>query len=252
MRNKNIADAFASFEPTEEQKERIYGKVASGQPSADKKARRGRIAFACAAAAYAVIAAVAAILLNGRGGPDNTALLESNGAQTSEPGVSGVSPAGSAAFSGFVFTAYRPARGTEYLNADFEEDAEQLVLTPYVEVLLGEYSPLMSSVPGLPFTVGLPDGSSACVIRVSVGGGALYEWDQATGIVTQKGNTAEIAMGGTIYWSPVISEGGADISSATITVEAVEDGVIVGRQQIVITCDEQGYYYAMAGEPETI
>jgi hypothetical protein len=256
MMNKNIADVFETFAPSEKQKERIYQSIVSGKTRGDKKATPKRVAFACAAAACIVLAAVAAILLGDHGKPDNAALVETRGVQTGQPSLSGGNPSATecdAVFTGFVFTAYRPTGGSEYLSVNFEEEAEQLTLNPDVKVLLAKYSPLMSSVPGLPFTIDIPGASDVDTIRVSVDGGALCEWDQATGVVTQRGASAEIAVGGTIYWSPFGEDADpGSLTDITMTVEAVSDGAVPGRQEVHIIQDETGCYYAVAGEPETM
>jgi hypothetical protein len=254
MKNKDINHAFETFTPSEEQKERMYQSTISGKTRGDWKATPKKIAFACAGAACVVIAVAAAILLSGPGKPDNTALVETGGAQTGQPLSSSVpSVTESNAFAGFVFTAYRPIGGAEYLSTNFEEEAEQLALTPDVKVLLAKYSPLMSSVPGLPFTIGISDGSGVDTIRVSVDGGGLCEWDQATGVVTQRGTSAGMAAGGTIYWSPLGEDADPNgLADVTMTVEAVSDRTVLGRQEVHIIQDETRCYYAVAGEPETM
>lgn len=261
MNDKNIRDTMNSFAPTEAQKERIYAKLTSAD--AGKRTGRSRTVRACAAAICAVLAVGAAIWLSGPGEGKNAALAESGEAQadqtvTSTPSASAVQA--DTAFSGFVFTAYRPTGGAEYLSADYAEEAEQLALAPDVKVLLAKYSPAMSSVPGLPFTIGLTEADIAVSgidsLNISADKGELNQWDQATGFVSPAEQPAAVDGGTfrlkTVYWSPVASGGGADIAEAIITVEAVADGVVVGRQEIRITRDEQGYYYATAGEPEGI
>jgi hypothetical protein len=93
----------------------------------------------------------------------------------------------------------------------------------------------------------------ADTIRVSVDGGALCEWDRAAGIVTQQGTSAEITVGGTIYWSPFGEDADPDgLADVAMTVEAVSDDAVIGRQEVHIIRDETGCYYAVAGEPETL
>lgn len=250
MSDKNIRDTMNIFTPSEAQKERIYEKVMSGEK--EKRTGRGRLVWACAAVACAVLAVATALALSGPGKPDNAEAAQAGGSQTQQAPASIATPSAAqtdTTFSGFMLTAYTPVGGTEYLGADYEQVAEPVSLAPDVKVLLAKYSPLMSSVPGLPFTINILDGSTAEAIRIAVNGGTLCEWDQATGVVAQKGNSAEIAAGGTIYWSP-LGEGSSDICEATITVEAVANDAVVGRQEIRITQDNQGYYCATAGKPE--
>jgi hypothetical protein len=249
MNDKDLRDTMNSFAPSEAQKERIYEKVTAGDSA--KRYGRGGIKWACAAAACAVLAAALVLALNGPYKTDHASTGQTGGMQTQQASANAVSPSAAqadAAFRGFVLTAYRPA-GTEYLGADYEQEAERVSLAPDVQVLLAKYSPLMSSVPGLPFTIDMPDDLPVDTIRVTVDNGALCEWDQATGAVTQKGSAAEITAGGTIYWSPLDGDS-ADVTEATVTVEAAAGGVTVGRQQIRVTQDALGYYCATAGQPE--
>lgn len=257
MSNRNINHAIESFAPSAEQKERIYRSIASARERGKQQAKlRLKVVFLCCAAACLIVAATAAILLSGPTRQDNAALAEPGGVQTNKPATSGGVPTqAEPVFPGFVFTAYRPAGGAEYLSMNYVKEADQLTLTPDVKVLLSKYSLAMSSVPGLPFTVGLTGDDAENLIdtvNVSVDSGGLCEWDQNTGIVTSKGQVAEIDVGKTFYWSPVDGGGAADVIYVTITVEAVVGGDTVGRQEIVITQEEPGYYYATAGELETM
>ena len=255
MRDHKITDAFEAFAPSEEQRKKIYGSIAYGQQGTDRR----RTAWVCTAAACVVLAVAAAIWLPGLAVPDNAALVETSDALGNRPSSSGGVPSAAesdAIFAGFVFTTFRSTGGAEYLNADFDEEAERLTLMPDVRVLLAKYSPAMSSVPGLPFTVGLAgddtDISFIEAIKISVNSGGLCEWDQNTGIVTLKGQEAAFDVGKTFYWSPVDGEGAADVIYVTITVEAVAGGDTVGRQEIAITQQQPGYYYATAGELELL
>lgn len=257
MKNNNIADTFEYLAPSEVQKDKIYRSVVSGRGN-EKAIPRFKVVFACCAVVCIIVAAV--IALDSLCRPDNAALAELGGAQTVPSAANSsvtVATQANTSFPGFVLTAYRPAGGAEYLGADYANEAERLALTPDVRVLLAKYSPVMNCVPGLPFTIDVqrdPDGLFVEAFRISVDGGELCEWNQQTGVVTRKGSLTTMDLGGTIYWSPLGSE---DVSlneptSVIITVEAVSGGDVVGRQEIYITRDEPGWYYATAGEPELL
>ncbi len=112
-------------------------------------------------------------------------------------------------------------------------EATSIVLQPNVDVLLGSYSPLMSSVPGFPFRFNTEDD---CEIEVSVDTGILCRWDIQNGIVTQCGKTTSCAKGEILYWSPLT--GNKELAeNAIITVTATDKGKTVGEQTISIKSD---------------
>jgi hypothetical protein len=202
-----------------------------------------------------LIAAVGVVLAQAWSAPDKAALsapgqtASALGSVPSAGGSESVSTHKAIAFEGFVLTAYSVKCGEEYLNADYAEDAQQQVLGPAVKVLLAKYSLLMSSVRGLPFTVDTVASGDAEAIRVSVDWGTLNEWDREKGVVTSEGESVTLAAGETIYWSPFPDQ---EAAAATITVEAVRAGVVVGTQRIAIAVDPQGYYTATVGELEML
>lgn len=149
-------------------------------------------------------------------------------------------------FHGFVLTAYAAKEESQMLTADFVSDANSVVLQPHVEVLLGEYSPMMSSIPGLPFRFNTEDD---CEMEVSVDKGVLCRWDITSGIVTQCGKKAPCAKGNILYWSP-LPENGKAVKNANITVTAIHDGKTVGKQNIYISSNDSAVYSACTDEPE--
>jgi hypothetical protein len=256
--SRNIKDAFESLSPSEERKGRIYRSIMNGQASKG----RGRPHLG-AKLAYPLIAcfalmAAGAIFLGGqipaRGtplpAPDKTQSLQSE-----KPPETGVLPAVTdkkAVFHGFVFTAYGAKSGSDYLGANYAEDAEKRIITPDVKILLPKYSPIMSSVPGFPFAADITDddkaGQCADAVRVSVDSGLLNTWDRGTGVVSSEGKSAAMALDEIFYWSPIFDGEAAAAKRITITVEAVSGDTVVGRQEIYIIQDELGSYYATAGE----
>ncbi len=252
MKNKNIKDTFEFFAPTEEQKRIIYESIVNRQKINEK--RRGlhfkaKLAYSLIACFITVVAAV--ILLN-----NNWSLLEPGNThyyQANKPSDNSSLPdATDKIFKGFVLTAYAANSESAYLNANFMEEAEKQVLKPDVKVLLAKYTPAMSSVPGLPFTVDIKkdDKNNYYVeaINASVDCGGFDRWDRETGILTSEGQSITIDTGETIYWSPMYGDNAANENKITITIKAVTNNTVIGKQSIYITQDEQGYYYATIGE----
>ena len=147
-----------------------------------------------------------------------------------------------------VLTAYASAKEGQVLTANFLSEASPTVLQPNVEVLLPEYTPLTSSVPGLPFTFGT--GEYGYGISITVDNGELLGWNQETGSITHYGKSAACNSGETLYWSPI--DKGSTASSATISVSATDGEKIIGTQNITITETKPGLYSATAGELNVI
>ncbi len=259
MKNKDIKDTFESFSPSEERKETIYESIVNKQESKDEKTKlRFSIKLAYSLIAFIILVSVAAIMLKGPTNDNDISLIESDNTQYNQAGKPSENSGFPTAtdkkkiFRGFALTAYAADSEAEYLNANFLEEAEKLLLTPDIKIPLAKYTPLMSSVPGLPFTVDLAgdDNINIEAINISADYGELNKWNRETGVVSSQGQSATIDTGETIYWSPITDEDFADIKNAVITVEAVADGKVAGRQKLYITQKETGYYYATAGELE--
>lgn len=144
-------------------------------------------------------------------------------------------------FGGFVLTAYAANKEDGMITSDFMSEDTSIVLQPNVDVLLGKYSPLMSSVPGLPFRFNSEDD---CEIEVSVDKGILCRWDIQNGIVTQCGKTTSCAKGEILYWSP-LTENEESVENAIITVTATDKGKTVGEQKITIISNDFIYSACM-------
>ena len=151
-------------------------------------------------------------------------------------------------FHGFVLTAYAAGEAGEALTANFMSDTTSIILQPDVEVLLATYSPLMSSVPGLPFTFDVENGDYA--IKVTVNNGQLCKWNQQTGVVTNYGNEIICSKGETLYWTPFDTDVKRIESTAIITVSAMEDNKVVGKQDIFVTVTDDYCYKARIGKLE--
>jgi hypothetical protein len=254
MRNKNIKDTFESFSPSEEQKEKIYKSIINRPGSKDKKiGPHFRTKLAYSLLACFILITAAAILLTCPNNNGDVSLIEPDNTQYNQTGIPSDKRA---VFKGFILTAYAANGETSFLSANYMKETERTVLTPDVKVLLAQYTPAMSSVPGIPFTVDIAgndkDSRRIEAIDVSADSGDLIRWDRDTGIVLSEGQSAAVDAGETIYWSPICGGDTADIKVVTISVEAISGSAVIGRQAIYITQDEQGFYYASAGEPELV
>jgi len=134
-------------------------------------------------------------------------------------------------FGGFVLTAY--AAG------DDGSTAIPTVLRPDVDIVLAEYTPLMSSVPGYPFQFDIENGDFE--LQVSVDWGVFVSWEPSGGAIRTLGNNTTIQRGTTIYWCPDPTAGLDEKPNATIIVKAVDNGRIVGSQEIIITYSDHMY-----------
>lgn len=154
-------------------------------------------------------------------------------------------------FKGFALTAYTMDKDSEtYLSANYMNETTATVMEPSVKILLARYSPLMSSVPGLPFTFDITDkGIEVDGISVRVDGGKLLTWDAQNGDVSVKDCGAQYtcSTGETLYWSPLNEEEQSMVSNATITVSAIKNEKEIGHQTINIIFDGENYY-AVIGE----
>jgi hypothetical protein len=118
-------------------------------------------------------------------------------------------------------------------------------MEPNVKVLLAQYSPLMSSVPGLPFTFDITDESmdiGGLVVRVDCG--KLIRWDPQidNSSVTDCKKECTCNAGETLYWSPLSEEDNSVVTNATITVTAIKEGKEIGYQKISVILDGENYY----------
>ncbi len=127
-----------------------------------------------------------------------------------------------AATPGQAQTSALPAGNSELAVTVYAVEWKETVLQPDVTIALNEYSPLQSSVPGLPFiiTAGGEDlGKDS--IRVDVNAGSLITWNPPDYSVKQRGNTYVVSSGDTVYWSPLDAQGDA-IGQCQMTVTAFD------------------------------
>jgi hypothetical protein len=151
-------------------------------------------------------------------------------------------------FSGFVLTVYAADNTDSVLSPTYDRDTTPVELTPDAEILLPEYSPFMSSVPGLPFTIGYREAgeneAAADSININVDNGEILTWDRKGGTVENKGKSYSCKAGETIYWSP-LAEGSIAKGGAVITLTAVKNNEEAGTQKFLIKAlDDSGTRYS--------
>lgn len=131
-------------------------------------------------------------------------------------------------FSGFVVTAYAA-------------DGSPLVVKPDIDFPLGQYSMIMSSVPGFPITIACKD-TEIIIVRSSEG--QLLLWNPADSKVKHLGKQVTVRSGDTIYWSPLV-EGNHSPTVATqsvLQITAYKDHTKLGNSTIEIKSDEHHKY----------
>lgn len=111
--------------------------------------------------------------------------------------------------SGLLITAYAAEKEGDSLNENFSADSVPTILKTDIEVMLSNYNPLMSSVPGLPLTISADKGEnkeSEITLSVSCTTGTFCRWDCNTGKVTEEGNNVNCVSEKTIYCRPALNE----------------------------------------------
>lgn len=159
-------------------------------------------------------------------------------------------PAVQKLFSGFQVVAYAAGAEGDTLSGDYQTETTATIITPDVEALLPTYSPLMSSVPGFPFAIQFvePQGEERMPdrIEVTIDGGSLCTWNQATSVVEDKGDAVSLEQSTTLYWSPLSMNSEAKQTTMTITAKYGDE--TVDKQIIVIKRIDDMGNYKVAGE----
>ncbi len=148
-------------------------------------------------------------------------------------------------FKGFAITSYTMKKNNEeYLSANYMNETTATVMEPNVKILLARYSPLMSSVPGLPFTFDITDKNNKVdCISVRVDYGKLLMWDaKKDASVYDCGTEYTCNIGDTLYWSPLNEAENSIVSNTTIIVTAIKDEKEIGHQTINIIFDGENYF----------
>ena len=236
----------------------MYKAINNRQISGEKRTKTNiKAAYIFAVSIGIIIIAATILLLNNNENYRNTALSDTQYENTSKPTekVDAMTADEDITFNGFILATYSAEQNLEYLSADYLQKAQQVVLTPDIEISLAKYSPAMSSVPGFPFTIGIVEQENNFdinEIRVFADKGQFNTWNRITGVVSIEGQSDSINPGETIYWAPGPSDDSDIMKKITITVEALSDNIVVGRQYIYIIQRELGYYSATVGELELL
>lgn len=142
----------------------------------------------------------------------------------SHSGTEPITDSSAAGLSPLVVTAYG-------LTGDGETKASPIPMERGVAIALGSYSPLMSSVPGFPFSFSYPGAQ----LEITVDAGVLCQWEDEQ--VTILGDHAQLASGGTLYWAPT-QTGGATVTSALLEFQIREGSHLTGAGWIRISLQE--------------
>jgi len=256
MKNKQIINSWNKIEPDDALKKRMLAKVLIQFESESHQVKKTfSMKKVFKPLAVCLLLAVVFYVLLFEGGniiQYHLAYPEIQVQNDNSENKNPISTAKEPVFSGFVLTVYAAEVEGTNLSVNYKEDAISTVLTPKVEVLLANYSPLISSVPGLPFSFNFNDSDSGSLkpdsIKVTIDYGELLTWNTETGIVNFEGKSISIQTGATLYWSPLISINGDEVvEKAQIAVTAMKDGKEIGKQTIYIT-EIDGDYYATVGE----
>lgn len=106
-------------------------------------------------------------------------------------------------FDIFTLKVYAVEEENTYLTENYNEEIEEKILNPEIELLLANYSPLMSSVPGLPFKVELNNANNLIdELLITTDTGEILTWNQETGEVKTKEKMTSIYDTNTLYWTP--------------------------------------------------
>ncbi len=90
------------------------------------------------------------------------------------------------------------------MTANYSEETQEKILNPEIELLLANYSPHMSCVPGLPFKIELNNVNNLIdELLITTDTGEILTWNQETGKVKTKGKMTSLNSTNTLYWTPV-------------------------------------------------
>ena len=141
--------------------------------------------------------------------------------------------------------AYAAQKEDDVLTGNYETQGTATLLTSSTEVLLPQYSPLMSSVPGYPFTFGAT-GPSTLQLQISVTEGELVRWENNQ--IISLGQSTCVSPNETLYWSPIDQQQPVDI--AVLTVTAMDGENVLGKESILIQATDTLGHYTATIQPE--
>lgn len=125
-------------------------------------------------------------------------------------------------------------------SADATKELRSAVTLP-----LDRYSPMMSSVPGLPVKVEFPASwtASGYDVIVTCNNGILLSWNSPDYVVKEQGKSFKLSSSSTIYWSPyrMLNMPSDDM----LTFALHKDNTEIGRIEVRINANDQGFYNGM-------
>lgn len=149
------------------------------------------------------------------------------------------------------FTYLRTEMQKRY-NADLREYSkdnnmlQQLLdgLIFRVSVYPEKYALTMSSTPGMKLSANYYGIEAIDRVRFSSERGAFFNWDTATGKISDREYSVELPYGNKIYWSPISDRDKVfQKDDKVITVAYLDKGdKVLGEKKIIITVDESFNY----------
>lgn len=137
-------------------------------------------------------------------------------------------------FDVFTLKVYAAEVENTYLTANYSKEIEEKILNPEVELLLANYSPLMSSVPGLPFKIELNNANNLIdEILITTDTGEILTLDQEKGEVQTKGKIISLNDTKTLYWSPNFERKENDTTSYEQNIWKKSDVKTIGKINIL-------------------
>lgn len=125
-------------------------------------------------------------------------------------------------------------------SADATKELRSAVTLP-----LERYSPMMSSVPGLPVKVEFPASwtASGYDVIVTCNNGILLSWNPPDYVVKEQGKSFKLSSSSTIYWSPLRMQNMTP--DDTLTMALYKDSKEIGKIEVKINANDQGFYNGM-------
>jgi hypothetical protein len=122
----------------------------------------------------------------------------------------------------------------------YAADGAPQVIKPDVSFPLGQYSLIMSNVPGFPITIDCKDANQ---IRLRTTEGQLLLWTPSDSKVIPQGKEATVKSGVTIYWSP-LEEGNQSQRAikSILEITAYKDKKKLGSSAIEIKSEDHVMY----------
>lgn len=123
-------------------------------------------------------------------------------------------------------------------NFNLENDDSYVEMKLNTKILIESYSPLMSSVPGMPFEISY-EGAE---INISVDKGDILYWDgskEGDSKVYNQGKNCTFNDSHKIYWSPSYDEEG---NKGIMTIEVIKNEKIIEKSIIQYIEDDYKYY----------